>query len=281
MKGLLVLAGCFMLWSNVAVAQVAADLIFADGFENHPDAVDILSLAANPASIYEDGSTTISWVLKDADSCTATQGTAEWQALTFNGTDGSFEVTTLGTAGVYPFTLTCTGPVGAPVVATVEVVVSVEPLSCDPSSLTAGNNMTWSEFWGSTYDFPNTSSQSVTHSINAGHYLSIEFNTGAVVNNGNVFTIENPLTIGTRLGAISRCKGRFEVPAACTHTWLAGQGDTSAITWATDGTAGACVLEPNTTYYLNVTFTDGLDPTENLCYTPDCIATLRHDLDPL
>lgn len=279
MKGLLVLAGCFVLWSNVAVAQGAADLIFADGFENHPDAVEILSLNANPASIYEGGSTTISWVLKDADSCTATQGTAEWQALTFNGTDGSFEVTTLATEGVYPFTLTCTGQVGAPSVATVAVAVSVEPLSCDPPSLNAGLDTDWSAFWG--YAFPN-SPQAILHWINTGQYLSVAFDTGSVTDNGNVFTIDNNYTVGSRLVAISRCAGRFEAPAECTHTWADGQGDTSTITWATDGKAGACVLEPNTIYYLNVTFTDGVDSSTDSCdTTPSCFVTIKHVLDPL
>src|SRR5690606_33500963 len=123
-KRSLLLAGCYVLWSNTLFAQtVIDDLIFEHGFENHPDAVEILSLSADPSPVFEGDSTTISWVLEDASSCVATEGTPEWQALAFDGTDGSFEVTTLTTAGVYPFTLTCSGPIGDPSVATVDVTV--------------------------------------------------------------------------------------------------------------------------------------------------------------
>ena len=374
MNRLFLLTGCIVLWSSAVVAQ---DLIFEHGFENDPDAVGILTLTANPASIYEDGSTTISWTLKDAASCAATDGTAEWHAQLFEipvgesvVPDGSFEVTTLTTAGVYSFTLTCTGSVGDPPTdtKTIEIVVSVAPpvqilsfaatpnlieegesmtlswtlqdavscttsggtpqwaaltissadssvqitdldtagiyqfglscagvagdsvadiaevtvenVTCQASTLDAGINKVWLGFWGE--NFPGSSEPAVTQPINTGHYLSVQFDTGNVMNNGRFLTIDYPpFTIGTRLATVSRCIGDFEESAECKHTWVAQQADSNGIDWATDGKAGACVLKPNTTYFFNVTFTDGVSSNTDSCSTQDCFVSVQHELDPV
>lgn len=369
MKRLFLLAGCIVLWSSAVVAQTPPELIFEHGFENDPDAVGILNFTANPASIYEGESTTLSWDLKDAASCTPTDGTAEWQAATIDIVSGAFIVTTLETAGSYPFTLTCTGLVGDPPTDTktinidvsvpppVEILtfeatpnvidvgdsttlswtlkdavscsttggtaqwqaltissldssvvitdldtagvfqfglncegfagdsvaeiaeVTVENVTCEVPTLDAGNNVGWSAFWGE--DFPDSNEPAVAQAINTGHYLSIQFETGSVVDNGRFVAMDFPFTIGSRLGAVSRCIGRFDVAAECTHTWLAQQGDTSGLDWATDGKAGACTLQPNTTYFFNVTYTDGVDSSTDSCTTPDCIVSIEHELDPV
>lgn len=282
MNRIFLLVGFSFLWSSATFAQ---DLIFENGFENHPDAVEVLSFSATPNPVVVGNSTTLAWTIKDADSCTPTDGTAAWQALSINPlvANGSFEVTGL-TEGVHIFTLTCTGPIGDPSVAVVHIEVDAVQV-CETPDLT-GETITWPAFYLTDFPDINLGSKpngdprdSRTMQIFAKGYRAIEFDTASVVDTGLFESPDNEFVDGERLGVVSKCLGRFDnVPAACKFVW-----DTTAggITWSTEGASGACQLEANTTYYLNVTFTDGVDPDSTSCApAEDCFATIKHTLIP-
>ena len=348
MNRLLLILAMASLYASETAGQ---NLVFEQGFENHPDAVEVLALTATPSHIYEGGSTTLSWQVKDASSCTTTDGTAEWQALSPAINGGSFEVTTLTTAGNYPFTLTCIGPIGDPSDWTVNVVVQVPPpvdilsLEATPETITEGDNTTiswtlanaidctatggtvqwralsfdgsdgnavisdinnvgdysfdltceglggdldiatvevsveaasscpeptldgsvflWNDFWETPQgqSFPSVGLSRISKQVASRRFMGIKFNTGNVVDNGQFALINSVFSAGVRLGAISQCEGRFEVPARCKATWGTGGG----IKWSTDGTPNSCELEPNTDYYVNFTYTDGVDPDSSRC----------------
>lgn len=331
----------------------AQNLVFEQGFENHPDAVEVLSLTATPATIYEGALSTIEWEIKDADGCITSDGTAEWQALTPNENvaNGNFEVTTLNSAGNYPFTLTCTGAIGDPSAMTTNIVVETPPpvnilsFEADPSTImedesvtlswtledatdctatggsnqwqalnldgnnnsaeitdldTAGvyqfglscegiggdedvasvdvtveappacepptldgSNFYWNDFFSTPngQEFPRVGLSRVTWLVASRRYMSIQFNTGNASNHGQFSLINHSQSSGLRLGAISTCEGNFDVNPKCTHSWGTGKG----IKWETDGEPNSCELEPNTTYFLNFTYTDGVDPDSSRC----------------
>jgi plastocyanin len=68
----------------------------------------------------------------------------------------------------------------------------------------------------------------------------------------NYFTFPNRGTI-----AISKCRGDFNVPPACTTGFFSwGWSQTLPGNGSANTTAGSCSLDPNTTYYLNVKPTD-------------------------
>ena len=283
MNRLFLLLGFSFLWSGAAVAQ---DLIFEDGFENHPDAVEVLSFSASPNPVVVGNPTTLAWTIKDADSCTPTDGNAAWQALNINPAvaNGSFEVTGL-TEGPHTFTLTCTGPIGDPAVAAVQIQVDAAPPVCEDPDLT-GETITWAEFWQD--EFPDINlgvkpngdpRDSRELQIFVTGYRAISFDTGNVSDTGLFESPDNIFVSGERVGVLSKCVGRFDnVPAACKFVWDTNSG---GITWSTEGTLGACQLEANTTYYLNVTFTDGVDPDSTTCGVgEDCFATIKHTLNP-
>ncbi len=135
---------------------------------------------------------------------------------------------------------------------------------CVPGPL-SGEVTGWLAFW--QVDFPGPGyGNEYLHILRTG-YHALEFNTGDVVDHGGVLTITTAGTNGTRLGSISQCLGDFNVLPECTHSW----GSSGGIGWATDGEPGYCQLEPNTTYYLNITFTDGLDGATSTCLpTENC-----------
>ena len=136
-------------------------------------------------------------------------------------------------------------------------IVDPDPQNCLPQSL-SGTVVEWATFWDDI-PFPNPSfSDEFTH-IPRNGYLAIEFNTANYLDTGLLLTIETTATSGRRLGSISQCPGDFDVADKCRHVWGVG----GEIYWSTNGYSKACILDPNTTYYFNVTFTDGVDPASS------------------
>ena len=233
-----------------------------------PGGVAITSFAASPATIAEGDSTLLSWNTENAVSCTPSGGAGGWSALSI-GLPTATTTITIATAGTYTFTLTCQDSSGGQAVATTSVVVDVEPDAC-PTPALSGTTTTWASFWLQQFPDPRYDNRYAT--INRTGYLAIEFNTGDVVANGKLFTVETTVTDGVRLGAISECPGDFDVAPECDSVWGIGGG----LGWATDGYVGACQLQPNTTYYFNVTYTDGVSGATTSCNSSPCITTIQH-----
>ncbi len=232
------------------------------------DAVAITSFTAVPSALTVGEGATLSWSTVNADSCTPSGGTADWISLGSLPSSGN-EVIVINDAGNYSFGLTCVGSEGQQS-QSVSVVVSPVGQSCDSVTL-AGNNVEWASFWSTS--FPGPVYENVTNWIVPQKgYLALEFNTANFVDNGKISALENASTPGIRTGSISTCPGDFDVPAECRYQWGLGGG----LRWATNGKLDACPLDSNTTYYFNITFTDGADINSSTCNASPCRVNLQH-----
>lgn len=107
-------------------------------------------------------------------------------------------------------------------------------------------------------------------SVPANGYTSYTFATGTVQDDGYVATFQANGTSGNRLITISEVPGCFAVTDARCR---ASARDTT-LEWDTTGASStACQLKANTTYYWNITFTDGADGSKTTC-TSNCYAGL-------
>jgi len=238
--------------------------------------VYINSLTASPTSITAGGSVVISWTTTDADQCTPSGGVSAWTQTTITRPSGSSAQITLSTQGTYTFTLTCTN--ATPTSATRSVTVNVNPVvvnsSC-PSDFVAplsGNTVAFKDFTG--YEWPGLKAYDRDVDIAKGKYLAIQFNTGSHSIDGIFKTVTYYATQGARLGAISKCAGDFkdhlpDLTYRCTYSWYTG----GSLYWTSEPnpSPSQCVLQPNTTYYFNLTFTaDGVNADTNQCSTSIC-----------
>lgn len=234
---------------------------------NEVGSVEIASFAAAPANIDEGGTTTLSWSTQNASSCTPSGGAGGWSALSI-GTQSSGTPIEVSTAGTYSFTLTCADAAGGQD-SMVSVVTVNEAQNC-PTSALAGNVDDWGVFW--LVNFPRPGYDNRYATIPRYGYYALKFNTASIVSNGRLATIETTITDGVRLGAISECPGDFDVAPECDQIW----GISGGLNWTTSGKVGSCQLKPNTDYYFNVTYTDGVDPATTTCTASPCITTLQH-----
>jgi hypothetical protein len=101
-------------------------------------AAAILSFTASPSALQTGQSATLSWTTSNATSCTASGGTgaAPWSGSAPTSSS-TFSSGTLSTAGVYNFTLTCTGPGGTSLPAATAVTVTSAPPPVTITSFTA------------------------------------------------------------------------------------------------------------------------------------------------
>jgi len=233
---------------------------------NAANAVAITSFLASPASIIEGENTTLSWTTTNATSCTPSGGTGGWSTYAVGLPNGSVNVP-VATAGSYTFSLTCKDASGGTAVKSTIVVANPASQQCSAAPLT-GTVITWKNFWG--VDFPKPSYENKFATVPRTGWLALEFNTGSVVSTGAILTIETTVTDGVRVGAFSQCPGDFDVAPECDYTWGIG----GALVWATNGGTG-CKLLPNTTYYFNLTFTDGFEPASS-CSSSPCITTIQN-----
>jgi len=148
------------------------------------------------------------------------------------------------------------------------VVVNPATQQCSASPL-AGQIVQWKDFW--LVDWPKPTYDNRYATIPLTGYYALEFNTGNIVTKGKLYTIETTVTDGVRFGAISQCPGDFDVADECDYMW----GISGGISWSTDGSAG-CQLAPNTTYYFNLTFTDGTNPATSTCSSSPCITKVQN-----
>jgi len=257
---------------NIFVTTINGyDVTPRDGEPPPPGDVAITSFVATPANILEGQSTSISWNTQNANTCTALGGTGGWASASVV-LSGSQSIT-IATAGSYVFTLECTGDSG-----TVQSQLAVNvteptsiPENCEPSPLN-GIIYEWAPFWNDVA-FPQPIFANDYTDIPRNGYVAIKFNTAGHLDSGLLTTIEATTTSGRRLGSISECPGDFseDLPNLCKKTWGVG----GEIWWSTTGYSKACPLKPNTTYYFNVTFTDGVNPLSSECLNSKCITQIR------
>ena len=242
-----------------------------------------LTVTANPTRVDVGSTTTVTWSVANAMACETRRGTNEWRLLD-PGTESGERILTLYEEGETIFRIRCTDADG-----NVQIRGATVTASCDYVPL-SGITRDWSEV------FPSEWPQNTTNILNVGipspgknagladpddAYLSMRFYTGEVIDDGAVVSIENTSNDGVRSGTISLCPGDYtnRVPEECRHAW----GNGGSIQWSTkaDAGPGVCVLEPNTTYYLNITFTNGIDPESSTCtslcdFCTNCTTTLNH-----
>lgn len=245
------------------------DLVFSDDFESPPMLVSIPSFTATPDIIDEGGTTTLSWSSVNAESCEATGGAGNWTETEITLPSGSTDVT-IGTDGTYTFFLECLGVEGDQQTGSETVTVNDVPQVCDSVTL-SGDIVSWNSIWSAAFPGPTYENVSNVFVAQKG-YLAIEFNTADFIDDGKITLLENPRTPGIRIGAYSECPGDFNVPAECKFSWGLGGG----LRWATNGTADSCELNPDTTYYFNVTFTDGEDLNTSNCDDAPCWINIQH-----
>jgi hypothetical protein len=229
----------------------------------------ITSFTATPDSLVVDNSTVLSWTTENATSCTPSGGLGGWDAVIIEVPDGETSIV-IDSDGEHTFTLTCNGVAGPAAVAEVTVAATFNPNECPAPPLANGSLGFWKNFWLEDFPLPESDSRFLT--IPRKGYYALEFNTGNFVDDGKMTTIETTVTDGVRLGSFSTCPGDFDVPTECQHSW--GQG--GGVRWATNGRSGACQLELNTTYYFNVTYTDGATAGSTTCDSSPCITNMQH-----
>jgi len=238
------------------------------------NSVVINSFTASPSTLFEGDVVSLSWSSSNASACSgiATGSVGGWTGAvvpkSFNGLRFA-----IANAGTYTFTLQCSGTNG-PVTRQRTVVVNTpsapQPTSCDSTPPLSGGVTTWAAFWHIGFPGPKYDNERLR--IPRTGYWALQFETGDIVDHGGLISVANTSSNGTRLGSISACPGDFDVGPECTHKW----GSSGGIGWATDGQAGYCQLQANTTYYMNFTYTDGTDPTSSTCLiTENCTATLQ------
>jgi len=258
--------------TNVAyTVQVAVDPCT----ENCNEVAPTITLFTVASPVTVGGSTSVSWTTTDnATSCTPSGNFPGWNGLQNIGTNGTDVVVPMNLVGTFTFSLTCNN--GSLASATVSRIIVVNDV-VDPNggacadyvSPLSGYTIPWNSFFAEHFPKPGYANEYA--SISHYGYYAIEFDTANYVDTGSLMTLESTTTSGKRLGAVSQCPGDFDVAPECQYVW----GTSGNIIWSTANYAGACQLEPNTTYYFNITFTDGFDPTKSTCNDAKCITKVR------
>jgi hypothetical protein len=280
--------------SSISIDPVSGDVNIAagdlytvtrDGEPPPGPQVTIDTLDATPSTILVGESTVVSWTTTNADSCTPSQGAGGWDQQAIALPDGSSGPLTINTAGAYSFRLDCENATPDTTFRTKSVQVNEVPP--DPGagdvcpeeyvSPLSGNVVSWESV--NNFLWPNPSYAENTISIPRAGYLAIEFNTGDNTEiDGGMTTLTVTGTEGSRLGSISECPGDFsqhlpDILNKCTRTWFIG----GTLNWSTQTVPDfyECALEPDTTYYLNLTFTDGESAETDRCVGSVCRTRLR------
>lgn len=234
----------------------------------------VIGFVATPDSIIEGENTTISWNIQNATSCTPSGNLEEWNnsgiEVTIEEPSGELQIT-ISTAGNYLLSLICESETADPVTVYTPVTVTESVADC-ARTLPLGDETLWFDVFDVAW--PGPKSRQAVRNLPRRSYVSLEFHTGQVEDTGVVSNFEATATSGSRLFAISKCPGDFNVAPECRNVSDAYQED---IFWATTDAPGPayCQLEKDTTYYWNTTFTDGVDSDTSECDGTFCLTTLR------
>jgi hypothetical protein len=223
--------------------------------------VTINSFSVSPTSLDTTGAVTVSWNVSEATSCTAQEGFGTWSGSVSANAGNNQQVVNATVSGNYIFTLFCQNATSNDSASSVTISVNEPTGNCTPPTL-AGSTVAWEDIRLAAWPFPSFQQDFV--GVGQGQYLAVEFFTGSVIASGAVSTIPASITNGNRLITFAPCPGQFtEQPSQCSFQW--GLGGT--LGWSTDSSADAafCPLLPNTTYYMNITFTDGVNVSTDTC----------------
>ena len=230
-------------------------------------ALVIIDFSAEPNAISVNDTTTVSWDVSNMDTCNPTGGTSEWQSTSINSDTGSVDIT-MPVAGNYGFGLDCTGIDGDTDSASSSVVVSDVTTVCSEPNLD-GSIVTWENLFDREFPLPTGAKEPLNLGLNG--YKAIEFTTTNADDRGLFAAIPNVNANGAKLGAISECPGDFDVPDTCWEVWGTGY-----LIWNTGADPqNDCALKKDTTYYFNLTFTNGVDPDSSTCDSSRCITTVQ------
>ena len=225
----------------------------------------ISNFSASEDLITLGASTNLSWTTENATSCVPSGGTGGWDTSEIGLPNGSTTIT-IETGATYEFTLTCQDAQGG--LTERSLLVTASPCG-DYVSPLIGSTTAWDGFFSEAFPGPVSAEENLR--ISRRGYEAIEFNPGDAVDSGSLATIETTITSGSRIGSVSQCPGEFDVAPECKHQWGTGGG----IIWSTENYPGACQLAPHTTYYFNITFTDGFDPNSSTCNDSKCITKVN------
>jgi hypothetical protein len=225
----------------------------------------ISNFSASQDEIALGASTNLSWTTENATSCVPSGGTGGWDTSEIGLPNGSTAIT-IETGGTYEFKLTCQDAQGG--LTERSLLVTASPCG-DYVSPLGGYTVAWDGFFAEAFPGPIYEAENARISRNG--YVAIEFNTGTAVDSGRLKTTETTITSGRRLGSVSQCPGDFDVAPECTQQWGTG----AILIWSTENYPGACQLDPYTTYYFNITFTDGFDPYSSTCIGDKCITEVN------
>ena len=150
----------------------------------------------------------------------------------------------------------------------VEPPIDPPPTQCNHTTLPT-NVRTWQSWWGVAFPGPRYQNGRA-YGVPPDGFLSIRFETRGVVDTGSLLLNSNTITTGVKRTSISRCRGDLDVAPECYQAY--GEGGNTQ--WSTANTIGACQLEPNTTYYWNITFTK--PNGGSFCTASRCYITYQH-----
>ena len=92
---------------------------------------------------------------------------------------------------------------------------------------------------------------------------------------GGIGTVEYASSSGFRLNSISKLPGNYEVTEECKALHVSVSGYWAWRTEGSDFTGEACDLEPDTDYYWNITFTDGVNVGSSTCEPTPCYVYIK------
>ncbi len=273
--------------TNLTAVQIG-DLLGVTGTINNPS-VNIA--VANSVLTSGSGTTTLSWTIADATTCTKT---GEWGTGSLAATNGNQSIGPFTGPATKTFGITCQNSLGATASDTVIVTIT-DPngVNCaidqppilsgaEDTTIIANNTANGGLYDGTFMDFqqnaspdwPGNFGESIGLSLTRNMYISASFNTGTRTDNA-VFqlagsgNLQGPPADAVSI-AISECPGDFNVHLGQSNCVI----HAGFFRWSTDpsaNTAVYCKLDHNKTYYLNIVHSDN---SENNNYaTSDCSST--------
>ncbi len=237
--------------------------------------------ASNSTSIQSPGAVSITWSVSNADSCTATSSPVNgaWNH-TFNPNNSSSKQVNISQTTT--LSLLCGNSSR-----NVQVILNENndpdpPPGCTtnvyPGPGLAIKNYNYATLKDGN-EFGTTTSGNVAITINNTNFASVEFTTPNIQPfSRRINFVTAPLHIGNKADktsfSISSCPGDYSQNAECVVTVNNNGGNVKITTLSGyDGVAGYCVLDPNTTYYMNFVNKENpyvgspqcLDPGDAVC----------------